>query len=317
MIEVRDLTKDYGPVRALRGVSFSVPAGQVVGFLGPNGAGKTTTMKVLTGYLMPTSGTASIGGFDVTVDPVECQRRTGYLPEGNPLYTELRVAEALGFAAEMHGLRGAQRDRAVGRAVAEVGLGEMERRPIGELSKGYRQRVGLAQALLHEPAVLILDEPTSGLDPNQQQEMRALIRELGSERTVILSTHVLSEVETVCDRALIVHEGRLVADGTVEDIRARAHGRPAVLAVVRGTPDQATAAFAGLPGKIEVAPLPEDSGYCRVRVEGTSDREVCEMVAARAAQRGLPLSALGPDVRSLESVFADLTRESAQAEATP
>jgi ABC-2 type transport system ATP-binding protein len=309
MIEVQDLTKDYGPVRALRGISFRVPAGQVVGFLGPNGAGKTTTMKILTGYLTPTSGAASIAGFDVVADPIECQRRTGYLPEGNPLYLELRVVEALRFAAEMHGLRGRDRDLAVSQSVEAVGLREMERRPVGELSKGFRQRVGLAQALLHRPEVLILDEPTSGLDPNQQQEMRALIRSLGSERTVILSTHVLSEVEAVCDRALIVNQGRIAADGTVEEIRGQVRGKGGVAVVVRAAPEAAAAAFAGLAPfqGVEAAPLPDDPGYARVRLEGPADRAACEAVAARAAQRGLALAALGPDVLTLERVFAELT----------
>jgi ABC-2 type transport system ATP-binding protein len=316
MIEVSELTKDYGPVRALRGVSFTVPDGQVVGFLGPNGAGKTTTMKILTGYLAPTSGTATIAGFDVSVEPVECQRRTGYLPEGNPLYTELRVVEALRFAGEMHGLRGADRDRAVEEAVDAVGLGEMERRPIGELSKGYRQRVGLAQALLHKPQFLILDEPTSGLDPNQQQEMRALIRDLGRERTVILSTHILPEVEAICDRALIVHEGRLVLDERVADIRSRARGRAAVAAVVRATPTAASAAFAGLPGvaTVEAADIEGEPGYARVRLEGAADRATCEAVAARAAQKGIPLASLGSESMTLERVFAELTATTASAE---
>jgi ABC-2 type transport system ATP-binding protein len=317
MIEVAELTKDYGPVHALRGVSFGVPEGQVVGFLGPNGAGKTTTMKILTGFLAPTSGTATVAGYDVTVDPIECQRRIGYLPEGNPLYTELRVVEALRFAAEMQGLRGAARDAAVDEAVRVVGLSAMERRPIGELSKGYRQRVGLAQALLHKPQVLILDEPTSGLDPNQQQEMRTLIRGLGTERTVILSTHVLPEVEAICDRALIVHEGRIVLDERVAEIRSRALGRAAVVAVVRAQPEAAAAAFAGLPGVsgVEASAISDEPGYARVRIEGASDRATCEAVSSRAAQRGLALAALGSDTLSLERVFAELTTTAGDAPA--
>jgi ABC-2 type transport system ATP-binding protein len=312
MIEVRDLTKDYGTVRALAGVSFSVPKGQVVGFLGPNGAGKTTTMKILTGYLAPTSGTATVAGFDVVADPIEAQRRIGYLPEGNPLYTELRVEEALRFASDMHGLPRSGRDAAIGEVLDAAGLTERRRSLISHLSKGYRQRVGLAQALLHRPEVLILDEPTSGLDPNQQQEMRTLIRALGRERTVILSSHILPEVEAVCDRVLIVHEGLVVAEGTVEEIRERAAGRAAVVAVVRGSLDAARDAFADFPGAegVEVEPIPSEPGFARVRVVGAADRPRCERVAARAVERGLGISLLQPDVRSLEWVFAELTTSS-------
>jgi ABC-2 type transport system ATP-binding protein len=319
MIEARDLTKSYGPVTALRGVSFSIPRGQVVGLLGPNGAGKTTTMKILTGYLTPTSGTATVGGFDVTSDPLPCQKRIGYLPEGNPLYGDLRVDEVLKFAAEMHGLRGAERDRAVDRSVETVALTDKRRRTTGTMSRGERQRVGLAQALLHEPDVLILDEPTSGLDPNQQQEMRSLIRDLGRQRTVILSTHILPEVEAVCDRALIISAGQIVADGTVEEIRQRARGKAAVVAVVRGSADAARAAFASLPGVdgVEATPVADDAGVVRARVVGSADRASCERIAARAAERGLALSSLAPDVASLERIFAELTTTVDGADAAP
>jgi ABC-2 type transport system ATP-binding protein len=307
MIEVTDLTKRYGSLLALRGISFSVPRGQVVGFLGPNGAGKTTTMKILTGYLAPTSGSATVAGVDVTSDPLPALRRIGYLPTENPLYDELRVQETLRFAAEMHGLRGAARDVAVDRSLKAVGLEDRRRQTCGTLSHGYRQRVGLAQALLHEPEVLILDEPTSGLDPNQQQEMRALIRDLGRERTVVLSTHILPEVEAVCDRALIIHRGALVADGSVAEIRA---GRRASVAMtVRGTAAAARAAFAGLEGfdEVEALPLEGAPDHVRVRLHGAADRDACERAAARAAARGLAISSLAPDVASLEQVFADLT----------
>ncbi|HVG93199.1 MAG TPA: ATP-binding cassette domain-containing protein [Planctomycetota bacterium] len=307
MIEVTDLTKRYGSLLALRGISFSVPRGQVVGFLGPNGAGKTTTMKILTGYLAPTSGSATVAGVDVTSDPLPALRRIGYLPTENPLYDELRVQETLRFAAEMHGLRGAAREDAVDRSLKAVGLEDRRRQTCGTLSHGYRQRVGLAQALLHEPEVLILDEPTSGLDPNQQQEMRALIRDLGRERTVVLSTHILPEVEAVCDRALIIHRGALVADGSVTEIRA---GRRASVAMtVRGTPAAARAAFAGLEGfdEVEALPLEGAPDHVRVRLHGAADRDACERAAARAVARGLAISSLAPDVASLEQVFADLT----------
>ena len=309
MIEAIDLTKRYGSLTAVRGVSFKVPKGQVVGFLGPNGAGKTTTMKILTGFLAPTSGTALVDGQDVTVDPLPAQRKIGYLPEGNPLYGEFRVEEQLKFAAEMHGLRGAARDAAIEEAIEAVSLEGMRRRTCGTMSRGERQRVGLAQALLHHPQVLILDEPTSGLDPNQQAEMRRLIRDLGAERTVILSTHILPEVEAVCDRALIISRGVLVADGTVEEIRARG-SRSAVIAVVRAAKeDDALDAFADVAGfdAVDVASLPDEPGWVRLRFTGDPTREACERVAARASQRGFPLSALDVDRANLETIFASLT----------
>jgi ABC-2 type transport system ATP-binding protein len=315
MIEAVDLTKRYGAVNALRGVTFSVPKGQVVGFLGPNGAGKTTTMKILTGFLAPTSGTAIVDGQDVTLDPLPAQKKIGYLPEGNPLYGEFRVEEALKFAAEMHGLRGAERDRAIDEAIDAVSLEDKRKRVCGTMSRGERQRVGLAQALLHRPQVLILDEPTSGLDPNQQAEMRALIRSLGRERTVILSTHILPEVEAVCDRALIISRGTLVADGTVEEIRAKG-SRSAVVAVIRATKeDAALDAFADVPGfdAVDVSSVAEEPGWVRVRLTGDPSREACERVAARAAQRGYPLSSLEADRASLETIFAALTTVEAGA----
>ena len=312
MIEVRDLVKWYGTRQALAGISFQVPKGQVVGFLGPNGAGKTTTMKILTGFLAPDGGTATVGGVDMTADPLPGLRRIGYLPAGNPQYAELRVVETLRFSAELHGLRGAARDAAVDRAIDLVGLADRRMQTTGTLSTGYRQRVGLARALLHEPEVLILDEPTSGLDPNQQQDMRTLIRSLGRERTVILSTHILPEVEAICDRAIIIHEGALVADGTLAEIRGeRSRG---VTATLRGTVAAAEAALRTLPDvtAVEVTPAADAPGWVRARVVGPTDRDACERVAATAVAAGLGLAALAPDTTSLEDIFAELTRSAEQ-----
>ena len=317
MIDVKDLQKSYGSVRALDGVTFEVPHGQVVGLLGPNGAGKTTAMRILTGFVAPSAGTARIDGIDVQDDHVACQKKIGYLPEGNPLYTDLRVAEALRFMAEMQGLRGDARREAIGQAVEAAGLVGMEGRTIGTLSKGYRQRVGLAQALLHSPPVLILDEPTTGLDPNQQQDMRDLIRRLGRERTVILSTHILPEVEAVCDRALIIKSGRLVADGTIDEIRAQAAGRSvregAALVTVRAPREQAESAFRALPfvSRVEDAGVADAAGTTTVRLvfaraPVTTD---LEQVAAACFDRRLPLSRLAPVEAELEDVFAMLTGE--------
>ncbi|MDJ0973391.1 MAG: ATP-binding cassette domain-containing protein [Planctomycetota bacterium] len=311
MIEVQDLTKNFGPVQALRGVSFEVERGQVVGLLGPNGAGKSTAMRILTGFIGPTSGTAKIDGIEVFDDPVACQRKIGYLPEGNPLYLDLRLIESLRFAAEMHGLRGAERDKAILESVQMAGLEGMERRTIGTFSKGFRQRVGLAQALLHKPQILILDEPTSGLDPNQQEDMRRLIRRLGEDRTIILSTHILPEVEASCSRAMIINAGELVAEGTVEEIRAHASGGAKVNAILRGTPDAVTSAFQPLPYVDHVDALPTRDDAERLQVVLTLSEEpapaLLEQIATTAFENGLPLSSLGAERASLEQIFAQLT----------
>jgi ABC-2 type transport system ATP-binding protein len=224
MIEVESLTKDYGPTRAVDQVTFNVRKGEVLGFLGPNGAGKSTTMKILTCFLAPTSGRAKVAGFDVFDDSLEVRRRIGYLPEDTPIYRDMTVLEYLQFAAEM---RGMPRDRSESR-IHEIGgrcgLQEVAGKLVGELSKGYRQRLGLAQAMLHDPDILILDEPTSGLDPNQIVEIRSLIKEIGREKTVILSTHILPEVQATCSRIVIISGGKLVADGTPDSLRAQEHG---------------------------------------------------------------------------------------------
>ncbi len=214
-IEVSDLSKRFGSQQALDGVNFSVRKGEIVGFLGPNGAGKSTLMKILTTYHRADSGTARVNGYDVVAEPRKVQRSLGYLPEHNPLYLELYVREYLAFNASVYG---ASRER-VAKVIAETGLQPEAGKKIGQLSKGYRQRVGLAAALLHEPEVLILDEPTTGLDPNQLLEIRKLIRQVGEEKTILLSTHIMKEVEAVCDRVLIINKGKLVADASLEDLR--------------------------------------------------------------------------------------------------
>jgi len=231
-IEVRDLVKSYGPTRALKGISFAVPRGQIVGFLGPNGAGKTTTMKILTGYLRPTAGEALVQGRRVDEDSLFTRSRIGYLPENAPLYGEMMVSEFLDFVADLRAVSAADRSPRIRRVVDVCGLGDVLGKDIGQLSKGYRQRVGLAQAMLHDPEILILDEPTSGLDPNQIADIRALIRELGREKTLILSTHILPEVQATCDRVIIISDGALVADDTVEGLTAGAEGGERIHLVV-------------------------------------------------------------------------------------
>ena len=232
MIDARDLTKHYGAVTALKNATFQVHRGEVVGFLGPNGAGKTTAMKILTCFIAPSEGTARVAGADIFEDPIAVREAIGYLPESTPLYTEMLVLEYLEFAGKMRGLRGAGLRARLRRVVEETSLGDVIGKSIGELSKGFRQRVGLAQALIHEPPVLILDEPMSGLDPNQAAEIRELIREIGRERTVILSTHNLSEVRVTCGRVLIISQGELVADDTPEELAARG-GKPRFVATLR------------------------------------------------------------------------------------
>jgi ABC-2 type transport system ATP-binding protein len=216
MIRIEGLTKSYGATQALRGVTFEVPRGQVVGFLGPNGAGKSTTMKILAGFVTPTAGTAKVNGIDVSADSVASRRLIGYLPENNPLYEEMMVRDFLDFIADVRGIPKAQRAEKIRSAVDRCGLRAVLGKDIHQLSKGYRQRVGLAQAIVHDPDLLILDEPTSGLDPNQIVEIRSLIKDLGREKTVILSTHILSEVQSTCSRVLIINDGRLVADDAPE-----------------------------------------------------------------------------------------------------
>ena len=223
MIVVENLVKYYGEYQAVRGVSFQVPKGQVVGFLGPNGAGKSTTMRILAGYLTATSGQARIDGKDVFWDPIEARRRIGYMPENCPLYPEMRVDEYLKFRAGLKGLGWSARRKRIDYVLQRWWLKDVRRQLVGTLSKGYRQRVGLADALLADPPVLILDEPTAGLDPTQIRETRKLIRELGQEHTMLLSTHILSEVEMACDSAIIIYQGAVVANGTLADLRQR-HG---------------------------------------------------------------------------------------------
>jgi ABC-2 type transport system ATP-binding protein len=252
MIHIQGLTKRFGTTEALRGLSFEVPKGQVVGFLGPNGAGKTTTMRILAGYSTPTSGAASVGGLDVTQDTVAARRLIGYLPESNPLYEEMMVVDFLRFTAEVREVPPAQRTDRIRRAVERCGLGQVLGKDIGQLSKGYRQRVGLAHAILHEPELLILDEPTSGLDPNQIVEIRSLIKELGKEKTVILSTHILSEVQSTCSRVLIINDGKLVADDAPERLQGSQGSSVAVVLAsrvgARLDPAALKAALAGVPG---------------------------------------------------------------------
>lgn len=310
MIEARGLTKHYGPVTALRNANFKVNRGEVVGFLGPNGAGKTTTMKILTCFIAPSDGTAVVAGADIFEDPIAVREAIGYLPESTPLYTEMLVLEFLEFAGKMRGLSGGGLDGRIRRVVEETSLGDVIGKAIGELSKGYRQRVGLAQALIHEPPVLILDEPMSGLDPNQASEIRELIREIGRERTVILSTHNLSEVQVTCGRVLIIANGELVADDTPDDLAARA-GKPRFVATLRRNGHSAGEikdAFTGIADAQSVVDR-DGAGPNELVVEvvptGTQDLRADIFQAAVAAE--LVLLGLEQRGENLEDVFRQLT----------
>ena len=314
MIEVENLGKTYVETPVGRDLSFFVPEGQVLGFLGPNGAGKTTVMRMLTAFLPPTTGRVVVAGIDLDKDPVDLRRNVGYLPENVPLYPEMRVDEYLRFRADIEEVpRGEVRSR-VDEVVGRCLIGDVRRQVIGTLSKGYRQRVGLAGALIHHPAVLILDEPTVGLDPNQIIKVRELITELGKEHTVLLSTHILPEVEQVCERVFIIDRGRIVADGTPDALRAKLVGNPTLMVEFKGADSSAEGALLALPGVVD-AGLREDG---RFLVEYGAEADPREAVFNLAVEKGWALLALTPHQATLEDVFVRLTtREEAVPDSVP
>lgn len=310
MIEAERLTKDYGTVLAVDEVSFRVGSGEVVGFLGPNGAGKSTTLRMLAGFLAPTRGRVRVHGFDMQNEPLAARRRLGYLPEATPLYPELKVREYLTFRAELKRVGRRERRAAVGRAMERARVTEVAETLILHLSKGFRQRVGLADALVASPPLLILDEPTAGLDPNQIREVRALLRELGRDHTILLSTHILSEVEAVCDRALVIDRGKLVAEGTLESLLARGRSG-SLVAIVRDPERRALKLARELPAIANVAAVEEGSPeLTRVELElaaGAEPGRVAEALSAAWIAAGIGLRVLSPGKASLEQVFAALT----------
>jgi ABC-2 type transport system ATP-binding protein len=314
MIRVENLTKSYGPTRALKGISFTVNRGDVLGFLGPNGAGKSTTMKILTGYLLPSGGTATVDGLDVVTHSLEARRRIGYLPESTPLYGEMMVADYLRFAAEIRGVPGSRVKGAVERVVRLCGLDRVYGKDILELSKGYRQRVGLAQAMIHEPDVLILDEPTSGLDPNQIVEVRGLILEIAKEHTVILSTHYLQEVEACATRVIIVDRGEIVADDTRDNLVARLP-RGELRARIRGPEERVLAQLAELfPGRATTVVRRDGdvAEYLLPAEAAPGDGLVAEALAQLVVKNGWGLLELAPERATLEDVFRTLTKSHAE-----
>jgi ABC-2 type transport system ATP-binding protein len=303
MIEVENLSKTYVAEPVVKDLSFFVPEGQVLGFLGPNGAGKTTVMRMLTAFLPPTTGRVVVAGVDLEKDPVGLRRNVGYLPENVPLYPEMRVDEYLRFRAEVEGVSGSAVRSRTDEVVDRCLLGDVRRQVIGTLSKGYRQRVGLAGALIHEPAVLILDEPTVGLDPNQIIKVRELITELGRERTVLLSTHILPEVEQVCERVFIIDRGRIVADGTPDALRAKLVGNPSLSVEFKGASDDAEAALVALPGVVGV----ERREPGRFLLEHGPGADPREAVFRLAVEKNWVLLALTQQQATLEDVFVRLT----------
>ncbi|MBI3661785.1 MAG: ATP-binding cassette domain-containing protein [Acidobacteria bacterium] len=311
MIEVKNLTKNYGPTKAVDDVSFTIPTGEVMGFLGPNGAGKTTTMKIITCFMPPTDGQVLVDGHDAADESLSVRRKIGYLPENNPLYSDMNVLDYLTFIQRLRSIpksEHAQRNR---RMVDMCGLGEVVRKDIGELSKGYRQRVGLAQAMVHDPEILILDEPTVGLDPNQIAEIRDLIKELGRAKTLVLCTHILSEVEQTCNRVLIINRGKIVADGTPNSLRAAARGQDRIFVEVKGPSNEIRAALESLPGAARVA-TPDGSGVGdgRFIIETAAGHDLREQVFTLIRDRHWILLEIRREAVRLEDVFRQLTSSS-------
>ena len=301
MIEVQDLTKKYGELTAVRSLSFKVEKGRIWGLLGPNAAGKTTTMRILTGYLSATEGKASVAGFDVFEQPNEVKKAIGYLPEVVPLYPEMTVTGYLGFVAEIKQIPAAKRRAALDRVLKSAALEDVKGRLIKNISRGYKQRVGIAQAMIHDPQVLILDEPTIGLDPGQIKDIRELIKSLRGEHTIMLSTHILPEVTQVCDGAVIINEGRLMASGSLAELTATLREkdrRAGVVLKVRGDAAEAVRLFRGLPG-IESAGAEADE----IRLEWSGDRDLREEVAGLAVSKGLGLLEMRPTALNMEELY--------------
>jgi ABC-2 type transport system ATP-binding protein len=308
MVRLDRLTKRFGPLCAVDGVSLSMGRGEVLGFLGPNGAGKSTTMRMLTGFVQPTSGTASVMGHDVARDSIAARRRIGYLPEGAPLYADMTVAGFLAFIAEMRGYRGAEKRRRIEAAVGKTQLGEVMHRPIETLSKGFKRRVGLAQAILHDPPVLVLDEPTDGLDPNQKHEVRRLIRDMAADKAIVVSTHILEEVDALCTRAVVIARGRIVADATPEELRRRSRYHRAV----RITVDARLAAklehvLRGVSGIAAIEPAGGVNGVATLLVLPEAGSAIAPAVNERIRATGVDVDELVVEQGHLDDVFRELT----------
>lgn len=309
MIWVNDLYKSFGDIKALDGVTFEVRKGEVLGFLGPNGAGKTTTMRIITGYILPDSGKVEVAGFDVIESPIEVKRRIGYLPEDNPLYNDMTVTEYLRFVGEVRGLKNGEMKNALERVIDACGIESVLKRPIAELSKGFKQRVGLAQALLHDPEILIMDEPTSGLDPSQIVEIRGLIKELGKEKTILLSTHILPEVSVTSSRVVIINKGKIVAQGTVDELSERAKGGELTYILVKGEKEEIESALSEAPFVASYVFSGEENGAIRFAVKGKEGKDIREDLYNLSREKDWILLELYREKATLEEVFLSLTTE--------
>jgi ABC-2 type transport system ATP-binding protein len=315
VIEVQHITKRYGGTTAVDDVSFRVERGEILGFLGPNGAGKTTTMRILTGYMPPTEGRATVAGYDVFTHPIDAKRRTGYLPETPPLYPDMTVREYLDFVARIKGVASKERKDRVAQVMGRTHVADMAERHCSKLSKGYRQRVGLAQALIHNPEVLVLDEPTAGLDPKQIIETRDLIRGLGGDHTIVLSTHILPEVAQTCHRVVIINKGRVVAVDTPEGLTSRLKGAETLYVQVDTLGADATSTLQAIPGVTRVAVADQRTGLGGYEVESARGSDTRRDIARTVVHQGWGLLELRPMRMSLEEIFLQVTTEEVPEEA--
>lgn len=306
-ITISNLTKEYGQQKAIDNISFEVKTGEILGFLGPNGAGKSTTMKIITCFISPTKGDVSLNGYNIYDHPHKLRRRIGYLPEDTPLYSDMSIVDYLKLSAKLQNIPEDQIMQRIRKMVDLCGLGPEQHKYIGELSKGYRQRVGLAQALIHDPEVLILDEPTTGLDPNQIAEIRNLIKEIGNEKTVMLSSHILKEVEATCDRILIINKGQIVADGSTEELRSRAKGAQQLLVQFKNAEDDVQSSLTGLTSVSEVESV--KNGHNGWRVYATPETDAREEIFEHCVKKGWVLTQMTPIESSLEDIFRELTEQ--------
>ena len=304
-ISVQNLTKEYGQQKAVDDISFEVKTGEILGFLGPNGAGKSTTMKIITCFLKPTNGQVSLDGYSIEDDSQEVRRRIGYLPENNPLYLDMSIIDYLRYTAQLQKIEPSRIDERIKEMIDVCGLNNEKHKNIGELSKGYRQRVGLAQALIHDPDVLILDEPTTGLDPNQIVEIRSLIKKIGHEKTVMLSSHILKEVELTCDRILIINKGKLVANGTTEELSRRASGSNRLLLQIQSKDGAAGDALNNLPSVAAVQPADRESGTWQI--DSTAGNDAREDIFRLCVEKNWVILQMTPLQTSLEDIFRELT----------
>ena len=305
-VVIENLSKKYGAQKAVDNISFTVRTGEILGFLGPNGAGKTTTMKMITNYISVGNGNVMIGGKSIKLAPDEIKKDIGYLPENNPLYSDMPVISYLEFCAALQGVKKSMIQERIREMVKKCGLNAEKHKKIGELSKGYRQRVGLAQAMIHDPKILVLDEPTTGLDPNQIVEIRKLIRDIGKEKTVILSTHILPEVEATCDRILIINKGKIVADGTSDTLRKQAQGGELITATIQdGEPYHISASLEALPTVAKVSVI--NSEEAKFEIQSKEEKQCGRDIFNLCVQKNWVITEMTPSETKLEDIFRNLT----------